>query len=63
MIILEDLLESEKFIKGLYLGTAICLQIILKAHEWNEPLIIDGTTYFVQKGDDLLEGMIDKICR
>lgn len=62
MVTLENLLQSELFIKGLYLGIAICQQMILKAHERNEPLTVDGKSYYILGGQELLQQMLDAVC-
>lgn len=62
MATMENLLQNEKFIKGLYLGICISQQMILKAHERKEPLKINGKLFFVQDGQELLEQMLDTVC-
>lgn len=59
---MENLLQNELFIKGLYLGGAICHRMLLAAHERGEPLTVEGKPYYVLDGDQLLQQMIDKIC-
>lgn len=62
MVTLENLLQSELFIKGLYLGITICHQMILKAHEQNEPLIINEEQFYILSGNQLLRQMLDTVC-
>ena len=62
MVTLENLLQSELFIKGLYLGIAICQQMILNANERNEPLVIDDKPYYILSSDQALQQMIDTVC-
>lgn len=59
---MENLLQNELFIKGLYLGAGICHRMLLAAHERGEPLTVEGKPYYVLDGDQLLQQMIDKIC-
>lgn len=59
---MHELLKSEKFIKGLYLGININQRMILNAHERNEPLMVDGKLYYILSEQELLKQMLDSIC-
>ena len=59
---MENLLENELFIKGLSTGVNISQQMILKAHERNEPLAIDGKQFYILSEQELLQQMIDVVC-
>lgn len=60
---MENLLQNEQFTKGLLLGINICQQMILASHERNEPLIIDDSPYYILSGEQLLQQMLDAVCR
>ena len=60
---MENLLQNELFIKGLSTGINICQQMVLAAHERNEPLIIDDRPYYILSGEQLLQQMLDAVCR
>lgn len=60
---MENLLQNELFIKGLSTGINISLQIILAAHERDEPLIIDDKLYYILTGQELLKQMLDAVCQ
>ena len=59
---MENLLKNELFIKGLSTGVNISQQMILKAHERNEPLIINNEQFYILNGDQILQQMIDVVC-
>lgn len=63
MVTLNDLPESEGFATGIAVGISIHQQKILTAYEEGEPLKINGELYFIQSGSEILEQMLDKICR
>lgn len=60
---LEYLLENELFRRGLSTGINISLQMILAAHERDEPLIIDDKPYYILTGQELLKQMLDEVCQ
>lgn len=60
---MEGLSENEVFIAGISVGINIYQQKVLTAHERKEPLEINGEKYFIQNGNELLQKMIDEICR
>lgn len=62
MMPMDDLLESGEFHAGLAMGVCICQQMILNAHERNEPLTVDGKSYYIIGGQELLRQMVDSIC-
>lgn len=61
MITLNDLSENEVFIAGISVGINIYQQKVITAHERKEFLEINGESYFIQSGDELLQKMIDEI--
>lgn len=60
---MKDLLENELFCTGISVGISLCQQILLTAHERGEPLIVGDNLYYLQSGDEMLDNMIDKICK
>jgi len=60
---LDSLSENEDFVTGVAVGFAVHQQKVLTAHERKEPLEINGEKYFIQNGNELLQKMIDEICR
>lgn len=63
VVTLDDLPESGGFATGIAVGISIHQQKILTAYEEGEPLKINGELYFIQSGSEILEQMLDKICR
>lgn len=63
MITLQELLENEWFCSGLLVGINLCQQILLTAHDRNEPMMIDGEPYYILNGNELLQQMIDTVCQ
>lgn len=59
---LENLLQSEQFMKGLLLGINISRQMILASYERKEPIKLNGKIFYVQDGQELLEQMLDTVC-
>lgn len=59
---LEHLLKNGLFRKGLSTGIGISRQMVLAAHERNEPLIIDDRPYYILSGEQLLQQMLDTVC-
>lgn len=60
---MDSLSENEDFVTGVAVGIKIHQQRILTAHERKESLKINGEKYFIQNGNELLQKMIDEICR
>lgn len=59
----ENITETETFYSGLIAGINLYQRILFTAHERGEPLKINGEPYFIQSGDELLQEMLDGICR
>lgn len=60
---MNDLSENEDFVTGVAVGINIHQQKVLTAHDRKEFLEINGEPYFIQSGDELLQEMMDDICR
>lgn len=60
---MKDLPQNEDFVTGIAVGLAVHQQKVLTAHERKESLEINGEKYFIQNGNELLQKMIDEICR
>lgn len=60
---LENLSENEGFVTGIAVGMSIYQQKVLTVHEKKEPLEINGELYFIQSGNELLQEMLNDICR
>lgn len=60
---MENLSESEGFVTGIAVGMNIYQQKVLTVHEKKEALKINGKSYFIQSGDEIMQQMVDKICR
>ena len=56
-------LESKEFHIGLAMGANICQNMVLDAYEKDEPLMIDGKPCFILDAEQLLEQMLDSVCR
>ena len=63
MIALNDLSENEGFVTGIAVGMSIYQQKILTAHKRKEPLIVGDNLYYLQSGGELLQEMLNDICR
>lgn len=60
---MKDLSENGDFVTGIAVGIYIHQQRVLTAYEKGEPLEINGEKYFIQSGSEILEQMVDEICR
>lgn len=60
---MEDLMESEAFCNGIAVGIRMYQQKIVTAHSREEPIKIDGESYYIQDGKDRLKELIDRACR
>lgn len=60
---MEKLSENEDFVTGVAVGINIHQQKVLTAYERKEPLEIGGEAYFIQSSSEIVEQMIDEICR
>lgn len=60
---MENLPENEGFVTGIAVGIYIHQQRVLAAHGREEPLEINGETYFIQSGREILGQVIDEICK
>lgn len=60
---METLLQNEQFMNGISTGVNICLQMLLAAHERGEPLMIDSKPYYILDAEQLLQQMLDSVCR
>ncbi len=60
---MENLSEHEDFVTGIAVGMNIYQQKVLTVYERKEFLKINGELYFIQSGSEILEQMLDKICR
>jgi len=62
-IVLDNLLESEAFKKGIAVGIGIHQKAVVTAHKRKVPLKIGDTLYYLQDGRERLKEMIEKICQ
>lgn len=60
---MENLLENEIFCKGVIAGINIYQQRILTAYKRKEPIKIADNLFYLQSGQDLLEQMMEELCR
>lgn len=60
---MKNLSDNEDFVTGVAVGINIYQQKVLMAYERKEPLKINKEPYFIQSGNEMLQQMIDKICR
>lgn len=60
---MDSLSENEDFVTGIAVGIYIHQQKVLTAYEKGEPLKINGEPYFIQSGNELLQEMLNDICR
>ncbi len=60
---LKNLPENEDFVTGIAVGMNIYQQKVLTVYERKEFLKINGEPYFIQSGSEILEQMLDKICK
>ena len=60
---MNELLKSKEFHIGLTMGINIVQQVILAAHERGEPLMIDSRPYYILDAEQLLQQMLDSVCR
>jgi len=62
-IVLEDLLESEAFKKGIAVGIGIHQKAVITAHERKIPLKVGEELYYLQNGRERLLETLEKICK
>lgn len=60
---MENLTEDEVFSYGIAVGIAIHQQKVLTAYESKKPLELGGEVCFIQNGSEILEQMLEEICR
>lgn len=60
---MKELLENGAFCNGVAVGINLYQQKVIMAHERREPLSIDGEKYYIQNDRELLQRMLDEICR
>ena len=60
---MQELLENEWFRSGLFVGVHLCQRILLAAHDRKEPMVMDGESYYILNGNELLQQMIDTVCQ
>ena len=60
---MAGILESQAFCNGVAVGINLYQQKVIKAHENNEAIKIDGELYYIKNGKERLQEMIDKICK
>lgn len=59
---MDDLMESEAFCSGLFVGVALYQQRIITAHKRKEPLIVGDELFYLQNGRERLEEFLNKLC-
>lgn len=60
---MENLLQSEIFCKGVVAGINIYQQRIITSYNRKEPIKIADNLFYLQSGQDLLEQMMEELCR
>lgn len=60
---MNDLMESEAFVSGVNVGIRLYQNVVVKAHERKEPLMVEGDFYYLQNGRERLEDVLNKICQ
>ncbi len=60
---MENLLQSEIFCKGVVAGINIYQQRIITSYKRKEPIKIADNLFYLQSGQDLLEQMMEELCR
>lgn len=59
---MKDLMESKAFCNGVTVGIHLHQQQVKNACKNKEALNINGETYYVQSGRELMQEMINRIC-
>lgn len=60
---MNELSKSKEFHIGLTMGVNIVQKLILVAHERGEPLMIESKPYYILDAEQLLQQMLDSVCR
>ena len=60
---LKNLLDSEVFCTGIAIGINLYQCIIITAYNSKEPFELNGEMYYLQDGRELLEQMLNEICK
>lgn len=60
---LNNLLDSEVFCTGIAIGINLYQCKIITAYNRKEPFELNGEMYYLQNGRELLEQMLNEICK
>lgn len=60
---LKNLLDSEVFCTGIVIGINLYQCIIITAYNRKESFELNGEMYYLQNGKELLEQMLNEICK
>lgn len=60
--ILNDLMESEAFCCGVFVGINLHQQKVIAAYKRKEPILIGDDLFYLQSGSERLQEYLEKIC-
>lgn len=56
-------MEDEMFMRGVKAGVCLYQNVVIKAHERKDALMIGDELYYLQSGRERLQDVIEKICK
>lgn len=60
---MDELIDSREFRIGVNAGISLYQNVVVKAHEQKEPLVIGENLYYVQDGWERLQQVLEEICK
>lgn len=60
---MDDLMNSKEFCTGVSVGISLYQNMVIRANEQKEPLMIGDSLYYIQSGRERLQEFLEKICK